>query len=308
MRKNTLKKTMVMMLAAIMVTVFMPQMSGTDAYAATTGSVNLAAPTITEFDLPDYLSLNIYKVKWTKVKGAYGYQVYRTVKSKNKWKKVATVLYKTSYTETARSMNCDKRYQYKVRAFKYSKGTYTYGKFSKRAEYKPDWDINEVVKELNVYGQSFELPLYEDKGDYIAEKSDGSKYHMMAIYGLQNVIGSTEHARYVYMFPETEDEAVKTALAESEQYPFDPNDTLGEITPATGNWNPPEYISYYTSKKLLMKELKNYVRVEVKDIANGDPLYYDKTYESWKGSITFRVYAEKRPGKYDSIYKLYFLS
>ena len=88
MRKNALKKTMVVMLAAIMVTVFMPQMSGTNAYAATTGSANLAAPTITEFDLPDYVSLNIYKVKWTKVNGAYGYQVYRTVKSKNKGRRL----------------------------------------------------------------------------------------------------------------------------------------------------------------------------------------------------------------------------
>jgi C1A family cysteine protease len=67
------------------------------------------------------------KLIWNKSAGAKGYEIYRSRKKNGAYAKVATVK-KCSYTDKKLKKNTT--YYYKIRAFKSSKGTKIYGKFS----------------------------------------------------------------------------------------------------------------------------------------------------------------------------------
>lgn len=69
------------------------------------------------------------KLVWKKVNGASGYQVYRYDTAKKKYVKAATVdSSKLSYTD--KGLKSNKKYQYKVRAYKKSAGKILYGSCS----------------------------------------------------------------------------------------------------------------------------------------------------------------------------------
>lgn len=73
------------------------------------------------------------KLSWKKVKGAAGYQVYRSTSKKGKYKKVKTTK-ATSWTN--RKLTTGKTYFYKVRAYKKS-GKTVYSTFSKASKVIP---------------------------------------------------------------------------------------------------------------------------------------------------------------------------
>ncbi|MBE6776463.1 MAG: DUF4474 domain-containing protein [Ruminococcaceae bacterium] len=84
--------------------------------------------------LPDVGSLRLtasdtssFTIKWSSVKGADGYQVYRYVDSTGKWKKVKTTS-ATSYT--LKKLEPGTSYVYKVRAYKENDSKKNYGGFS----------------------------------------------------------------------------------------------------------------------------------------------------------------------------------
>ena len=68
-----------------------------------------------------------FTIKWSSVKGADGYQVYRYVDSTGKWKKVKTTS-STSYT--LKKLEAGTSYIYKVRAYKENDSKNNYGAFS----------------------------------------------------------------------------------------------------------------------------------------------------------------------------------
>jgi hypothetical protein len=68
------------------------------------------------------------KLIWTKTIGATGYEIYRSKKNKGKYKKIATVK-RCSYTN--KNLTSNTTYYYKVRAYKKSGKSKSYGKFSK---------------------------------------------------------------------------------------------------------------------------------------------------------------------------------
>lgn len=70
---------------------------------------------------------NRIELKWQKMKGATGYQVYRATSKKGKYKKIATTK-KTSLTNT--KLKPEKKYYYKIRAYKKSNKSYKYSRFS----------------------------------------------------------------------------------------------------------------------------------------------------------------------------------
>ncbi len=69
-------------------------------------------------------------VKWKKVSGASGYQIYKATTKNGKFKKLTTVKggSKTSYTN--KKLYKNQRYYYKVRAYRTVKGKAVYGSFS----------------------------------------------------------------------------------------------------------------------------------------------------------------------------------
>ncbi|MBQ1407719.1 MAG: Ig domain-containing protein, partial [Eubacterium sp.] len=69
-------------------------------------------------------------VKWSKVKGVTGYQIYRATKKNGKYKKVATVKKAKTVKKTVKKLKKGKKYWFKVRTYTKIKGkTYT-GKWS----------------------------------------------------------------------------------------------------------------------------------------------------------------------------------
>ena len=106
------------------------QIQGEEATIATaTSPKKVNTPTVL-YKSPGSISgvpVNYYKIKWKKVKGASGYQVYVKGRGTNGWKK----------TQTSKSTTCllyvIKGYsgQVKVRAYTSNNGNYSYGAFSK---------------------------------------------------------------------------------------------------------------------------------------------------------------------------------
>ncbi|MCD8232743.1 MAG: fibronectin type III domain-containing protein [Clostridiales bacterium] len=66
-------------------------------------------------------------LKWTKVSGATGYQLYRYDTSTGKWKKIKTTTKNTYEVENLKSAT---KYKFKVRAYTKSNGSTTYGSYS----------------------------------------------------------------------------------------------------------------------------------------------------------------------------------
>lgn len=69
-------------------------------------------------------------VKWTKVTGASGYEIYRATKKSGKYKKIKTVTKAKTVTFTNKKLKKKKTYFYKVRAYKTVAGKKYYSKFS----------------------------------------------------------------------------------------------------------------------------------------------------------------------------------
>ncbi len=67
-------------------------------------------------------------IKFKKVKGAKGYEIYRSLKKKKGYKKIA-VIHKTTYKNVR--LKSKKKYYYKVRAYRKVKGKKIYSAFSK---------------------------------------------------------------------------------------------------------------------------------------------------------------------------------
>ena len=69
-------------------------------------------------------------ISWKKVKGASGYEVYRSTKKNGKYAAVKTINKGKTVTFTNKNLKKGKTYYYKVRAYKVVSGKKVYGKFS----------------------------------------------------------------------------------------------------------------------------------------------------------------------------------
>lgn len=69
-------------------------------------------------------------ITWKKVKNASGYQVYRATKKNGKFKKIKTVKGNSVVKYTNTKLKKNKKYYYKVRAYRTVKGKKVYGAFS----------------------------------------------------------------------------------------------------------------------------------------------------------------------------------
>ncbi len=73
------------------------------------------------------------RLKWRKVKGASGYQIYRSVSKKGTFRKIATT---RKNRLTNKKLRPNKKYFYKVRAFRSVKNKKRYGRFSSTIKVK----------------------------------------------------------------------------------------------------------------------------------------------------------------------------
>ncbi len=242
------------------------------------------------------------RVKWNKVSGATGYQVYRKRTDQSKWKLMKTVSSKYNYATDLMKGNFDSvwggqelwdyddiyhDWEYKVRAIRKSGGKTYYGYFSKPCKYQQDWTIKEIQKELIAYGESFEFTLhawYDGKGnpvDYMTYEGDdmelkpipgGEKYH------LEHYLGS------------------------------DDNET-------NHSWSVlwPEEVNKYQKKDSILKQVKSTVKYEINRLAKNNPQYwdeyyahYDGTWGDYSGMSWFGIYCKKQPG-HKNTYEIYLL-
>lgn len=71
------------------------------------------------------------KVKWRKVTGANGYQIYLSQKSKSGFRRVATLKRGSTVSKTLKRLKSGKRYYVKIRSFKQVRGKTVYSSFSR---------------------------------------------------------------------------------------------------------------------------------------------------------------------------------
>lgn len=69
-------------------------------------------------------------IKWKKIKGVSGYAIYRSTKKSGRYKKIKTVKKASTTSYTNKNLSSNKKYYYKVRAYKKVKGKKVYGSYS----------------------------------------------------------------------------------------------------------------------------------------------------------------------------------
>lgn len=253
---------------------------------------------ISKVTCPEDLCVRIY---WNKVSGADGYEIYRSKKGANSWKKCDYTKDKFSWEYSKKNLYAANMlstirgdayidWQYKVRAYRLVNGKKVYGLFSTPAEWVPDWTIDEIYEELWKYGESLKWPMYEvvstypepdANGNYIKKKADGAAYQLRHITGWSDSL--TGDGAYVYTNPENGNTAI----------PLD-------YVPATeknSSWGPlwPAPIFKYMTKASVLKEIKDLMKVELADIVRANPRYWDPVTASlgdypWCGAELFTVY------------------
>jgi fibronectin type 3 domain-containing protein len=75
-------------------------------------------------------------LKWSKVTGATGYEIYRYNSTKKKYEKIKTIKETSTLTWKNTKLTKGKTYKYKVRAYRSYEGTTYYGKFSAATKIK----------------------------------------------------------------------------------------------------------------------------------------------------------------------------
>ena len=69
-------------------------------------------------------------IKWKKIKGVSGYAIYKSTKKSGGYKKIKTVKKASTTSYTNKNLSSNKKYYYKVRAYKNVKGKKVYGSYS----------------------------------------------------------------------------------------------------------------------------------------------------------------------------------
>ena len=261
---------------------------------------------------------NCVRLYWNKVDGATGYQIYKRKKGTTTWKNTDykndkfSWKYSTKYnyathmltTFAASGDSAYSKWEYKVRAYRTVNGKRVYGYFSAPKEYVPDWTIDEIYEELWKYGESLAWTEYEyinadgspdENGEYIRPRKDGKKYHFKHWIGW-NAKPDVNGDYCVYTNPEN-----GTTIKDSG---FEPNTLDGSSW--TVAW--PERISYYDTKESILKRLNPMVKMEIRELYEGDPLYWDPFWDfesaGYSGSDSFSLYTEKDRNSY-KIWLLY---
>ena len=227
------------------------------------------------------------KVSWKAVSGASGYEVYRTIKGKNKWKRVVTTT-KISYLDSSKAgFRSYYRYEYKVRSYRTVSEKKVYSYFTSPKEYVPNWTMDDLMPELIAYGESIKgkrLQYNLDTEEFEPYTGPEGKY-----YTLYHKIGYIEDAN-----SETGYRVVKWGDKEAMKDP-----TFEMCTPENSSCTEafPEVIGYYYTKETVLKEAKSLIKFAIEKEMYGNPASWmpadDMFPAGWIGTETFTIYTRK---------------
>lgn len=108
------------------------------------------------------------KIRWKKVSGATGYQIYRSTKKNSGYRKIRTVSGSASSEYINSKLRNGRKYYYKIRAYKKIDGKIYYGKFSGIKYQTPKASVSVVGKyrrNCRDYGVTT-LKVYKKNGNY----------------------------------------------------------------------------------------------------------------------------------------------
>lgn len=128
-------------------------------------------------------------VKWNKVRGASGYEIYRKRTEDSTWQKYKTVSVKTTtLTENYSNDELNFDWEYKIRAYRKINGRKVFGYFSEVKKWIPDWTIEEICADCRIFAESLRFPVHEWNGEHLTVKADGSTYnwHFIENFGTPN--------------------------------------------------------------------------------------------------------------------------
>lgn len=229
------------------------------------------------------------RVYWNKVSGASGYQVYRKRTDKSTWKLMKSVSNKYTYATDGFDFPANEIYynwEYKVRAYRTVNGKRVYGYFSKPGEWVPDWTIDEIYEELWKYGESLKWLVHEWNGEEIVPKKDGSTYHLMHYTGF-------------YTYDNLDFKAVYTNPANGEtEVPA--GAIFDRATPKNSSWDViwPKDIFHYMTKASILKQMKEWLYLDLKSTVKANPKYWEDDWNDWNGAVGFSLYIEKNRNGY----------
>lgn len=135
---------------------------------------------VTGVDAVGY-TYNAVKVTWSKVGGATGYVVYRSTSEKSGYKVIKTVTGNSTLTYTDRSVECGRKYYYKVRAYQTVGKTKQYGDAS-AADVGHPKPLRTTITSNSISSSTSALLKWKKSSGakgYVIYRNDGSGYKLV---------------------------------------------------------------------------------------------------------------------------------
>lgn len=173
----------------------------------------------TEFTRVTAKSSNIASLKWEKIKGVSGYEIYRSASKKGTYKKIASVKKASSVTYKDKSVKEGKTYFYKVRPYKMSGDRKITAKFSTvqkvRLLKQPTIAVNgkvsgtnvkwkpvkgalryEVYRSASKKGKFQKIAAVQEANSYRDMNRKAGKTYYYKVRAISNGIGGSNYSAY----------------------------------------------------------------------------------------------------------------
>lgn len=200
---KSIAKRMALIMALMMMFTAAPGIVGLQEVSAQ--EAELAKPKLTNHAA----SATSIKNTWKRVKGADGYELFRSVKLKGKYKKVKNIKKGKTVSWTDKKVKRDKSYYYKVRAYNKVGGDKEYSKFSSpqwaAATNYPNWTYSigkkskrvKIVR-LTITNKSKARMTFSEEGVYLQNKSARNTWNKMSDQERADVSAGTLKAKRIY--------------------------------------------------------------------------------------------------------------
>lgn len=200
---KSIGKRIAVVVALVMMFTAVPGIAGAKAVSAK--EWGLAKPKLTNHAA----GATSIKNTWKKVKGAEGYEVFRCVKLKGKYKKVKTISKGSTVSWTDKKLKRGSGYYYKVRAYQKFNGKNEYGKFSSpqwaAATNYPNWtySIGKKAKRvktvrLTVTNKSKKRMTFSKEGVYLKNKAAVKAWNEMSDQAREEASAAELNAKGIY--------------------------------------------------------------------------------------------------------------
>lgn len=191
---------------------------------------------ITDISLKSSTSV---KIKWKKVSGADGYEIYQK-KGSGSYVKVKTITSGKTTTYTKKKLTTGKKYSYKIRAYDKVKSKKVYGKFSSVKTVKPvkitDEDtfkcLSFVMVSDNNYSENTENDTFRFAYDFLIFENKNAKYSVESVDVISATVNKGEKCKL--MDTSNQKKVKKIAKSYSKHFYDSYNDFLSKNKLNTG--------------------------------------------------------------------------